>query len=414
MSCQDDACSGILTTQECILCCPDNLNLNFIFPPTPTSGTNLGPQLHSLPFELLSCHIVSRLESEEDACARSVCIALRAASDMCTAQLTIEGGAAPTHEQQLHRVLASPALRDLDILQSCSNKAEVLRAAAARGQPRRLFLQPWGSGSGEVAEAEAENRKLLGLQAAAAAAPALAQLHRHVTALTLSGSTPGLIRAAIPRDMAAVLAPALQALTGLKELHLDCCAPSAVAALARPLPTLIHLEQLHIEFTRLNEEDVAALAPAFQALTSLRALTLHSTALDAAGAAALAPLWHTGLHSLRFSGNNIGIEGVRRSLVPAMAGMTLLTSLDLSYIGLDAEGAATLAPKLMLCKGIRKLDLSGNPLRPEGAGALVPMLGALTQLEELSLRRCNLKAEGEAVLAPMLLRLPKLVDIDID
>jgi len=199
---------------------------------------------------------------------RGVCGALRAAFDASNPNLTIrvhrdddEGASspAPSPERLLHLVLGSPALRELCISASCSNAAELLRAAAARVQPLpRLQLQLF---SGEVAERQVQHmcETLRDIVARGTICSKLAVLELEGfgsnwadNAVAAYGDADQLrsVLASLPapalrklcltpaRQMRAAslarMAPGIGALTGLHELEIGTCerlAPAAMPAL---------------------------------------------------------------------------------------------------------------------------------------------------------------------------------------
>ncbi len=141
-------------------------------------------------------------------------------------------------------------------------------------------------------------------------------------------------------------------------------------------------------------ETVAGLAERLCSLTSLTSLDLSDMGIEPEGACALATL--TQLTSLDLGYNRIGDEGAR-----ALAALTSLTSLELEGAEVGAEGARALASLTSLTL----LDLEGNSLRAEGARALA----SLTNLTSLNLKDNNLGDEGACELAS----LTKLNSLDL-
>ena len=75
-------------------------------------------------------------------------------------------------------------------------------------------------------------------------------------------------------------------------------------------------------------------------------------------------------------------------LVPSLAAMSRLTSLDLAYNFIGAAGAASLAPSLALMAQLTSLSLGFNHIGAAGAASLAPSLAVMEQLTSLSLG-CN-------------------------
>jgi hypothetical protein len=95
------------------------------------------------------------------------------------------------------------------------------------------------------------------------------------------------------------------------------------------------------------------------------------------------------------------------ALPPSAA--TGLRELALDTDGLDAAGAAALAPALARLRGLTSLSLRGNHLvGAAGAGALAPAIAALSGLRELLLDRVRVGAQGAAALLPALTGLREL------
>ena len=134
------------------------------------------------------------------------------------------------------------------------------------------------------------------------------------------------------------------------------------------------------------DEPVKALAERLAELTQLTSLNLRYNDIGAEGAAALAAL--TQLTSLNLGYNDIGAEGVA-----ALAALTQLTSLDLGGNEIGDSGAAALAALTQLSS----LDLWNTQIGAEGAAALA----ALTQLTSLNLANTDIGAEGAASLVAL-------------
>ncbi len=134
------------------------------------------------------------------------------------------------------------------------------------------------------------------------------------------------------------------------------------------------------------DEPVKALAERLAELTQLTSLNLRYNDIGAEGAAALAAL--TQLTSLNLGYNDIGAKGVA-----ALAALTQLTSLDLGGNEIGDSGAAALAALTQLSS----LDLWNTQIGAEGAAALA----ALTQLTSLNLGYNDIGAKGSASLAAL-------------
>jgi len=125
---------------------------------------------------------------------------------------------------------------------------------------------------------------------------------------------------------------------------------------------------------------------ALSALTQLTSLNLWYNKIGAEGAAALSAL--TQLTSLDLGNNQIGAAGAA-----ALAALTQLTSLNLWNNQIGDEGAAALAALTQLTS----LKLWNNQIGAEGAAPLA----ALTQLTSLDLLNNKIGDEGAAALAAL-------------
>jgi hypothetical protein len=157
---------------------------------------------------------------------------------------------------------------------------------------------------------------------------------------------------------------------------------------------------------------------ALATLTGLTSLELSFNEIGAAGARALAKL--TGLTSLKLGGNEIGDAGAR-----SLAKLTGLNHLDLTFNRIGDEGARALVKSI----GLTSLDLSDNQIGAEGARSLARLTGLtslnlsgnqigdvgaralakLTALTSLDLSENEIEAEG----AHALTTLTGLISLDL-
>ena len=94
--------------------------------------------------------------------------------------------------------------------------------------------------------------------------------------------------------------------------------------------------------------------------------------------------------------------------------MAQLTSLDLGFNDIGAEGAAWLAPSLVLMAQLTSLNLNGNWLGAVGVAALAPSLALMARLTSLDLGDNAIGDAGAASLAPSLALMPQLTSLDLE
>jgi hypothetical protein len=119
------------------------------------------------------------------------------------------------------------------------------------------------------------------------------------------------------------------------------------------------LTSLDLSSQSLTEQDIAQLAQALSTNTNLTSLDISYNRIGAEGAKALST--NNSLTSLDVGWNEIGAEGAK-----ALSTNTCLTSLDVSRNQIGAEGAKALSTNTRLTS----LDIGCNQIGAEGAKAL--------------------------------------------
>ena len=88
--------------------------------------------------------------------------------------------------------------------------------------------------------------------------------------------------------------------------------------------------------------------------------------------------------------------------LPAMSQWLLVTTLDLSFLRIEYEGAERLAAVLGQCPSLAHLNLGENGIGAEGAGRLAAVLGQCPSLAHLGLSYNDIGDEGLGRLAAVL------------
>ncbi|XP_067039944.1 protein NLRC3-like isoform X2 [Acropora muricata] len=129
--------------------------------------------------------------------------------------------------------------------------------------------------------------------------------------------------------------------------------------------------------------------------TSLTSLNLSWNSIGAEGAYFLSQALrvNTSLTSLELRGNPIGADGAN-SLSEALKINTSLTSLDLFENSIGADGANSLSKALRVNSSLTFLDLRDNTTGAEGANSISQALRVNTSLTSLKLSRNSIGAEG--------------------
>ncbi|WP_395461041.1 hypothetical protein [Wolbachia endosymbiont (group B) of Ablattaria laevigata] len=159
-----------------------------------------------------------------------------------------------------------------------------------------------------------------------------------------------------------------------------------------------NIKELSLGSCQIGNEGAKALAN----LTNLTQLDLSYNNIDKEGAKALADSNLTNLTQLNLNYNQIGKEGAEAL---ADSNLTNLTQLNLSYNQIGNEGAKALAN----LTNLTQLDLISNQIGNEGAKALGN--GNLTNLTQLGLQFNYIDAEGAKALADS--NLTKLTQLDL-
>ena len=177
-----------------------------------------------------------------------------------------------------------------------------------------------------------------------------------------------------------------------------------LAALAAALRSGALVRALHLAFAELDDASAAILAGGVRGAPVLRDLNLRANAIGGAGAVALAaalsaPPADGGLRRLCLGSNVIGLGGASAMGAALAHRSCVLTHLDLSGNGIDADGAAALACGLRFSGTLVDLALGFNRIGPSGAGALADALLGAPALTSLELEWNGVGSSGAAALA---------------
>ncbi len=137
--------------------------------------------------------------------------------------------------------------------------------------------------------------------------------------------------------------------------------------------------------------------------TSITSIDLQYNNIGAEGAIALAEAlkYNTSVTSIKLSSNKIGDEGAI-ALAEALKSNTSVTSIALWKNNIGAEGARALAEVLKYNTSITSIKLSLNKIGDEGAIALADALKYNTSITDINLWRNNIGDEGARALADAL------------
>jgi Ran GTPase-activating protein (RanGAP) involved in mRNA processing and transport len=184
------------------------------------------------------------------------------------------------------------------------------------------------------------------------------------------------------------IAPALETMTGLKQLYLDNNKIGATGS-ANLTPSFIamaSLNTLSLYGNEINAVGCKYLSSALGAMAELQHLALGANFIDSAGCRhlALALKTMTGLRSLYLNNNKIDAVGCE-FLEPALKAMAGLEILHLSENQIDNVGCKHLAAAFQTMKGLEKLDLAINKIGTAGCDSLASTLSHMKGLDSLTL-----------------------------
>ena len=103
-----------------------------------------------------------------------------------------------------------------------------------------------------------------------------------------------------------------------------------------------------------------------------------------------------------------GIEYISNGLK-----QSTLHDLNISYCGLDSNGAHLIADALCYNHTLMELDMSGNLIGDDGATILAEMLTRNQSLSELDIRHCSISGVGASHLARALLANHSITRIEL-
>lgn len=190
----------------------------------------------------------------------------------------------------------------------------------------------------------------------------------------------------------------------LETLSLAGSAVAEVAAgVAAALRALTGLRHLDLSWTELDAHTVATLAPAIATLLQLETLDYGVCELEPICADSLAASFAaaSGQHELDTS--NPTMSGGRTALMPELCRQRTAPSLRTLNLSNNhfSGGSAGLTALLQRMKALQHLNLKHDGLGPDAAARLAPALGQL-QLQTLNLAGNRLGAAALAVLVPAL------------
>ena len=203
-----------------------------------------------------------------------------------------------------------------------------------------------------------------------------------------------------------ILADALKANTTITSLHLsfNAICDGGVAALADALIINSSLRVLNLGTNRILGPGASALAVALKCNSTLTELSMPFNNILDSGAAALADALkcNTSLSRLDFSFNHIGHHGAA-ALADAAKYNTTLTELRLSgNNGIGEIGGACLADALQVNTSLTMVLLVGDNIGDSGATSLAEALKCNKTLTDLGLYNNNIGYPGTAALATAL------------
>ena len=157
-------------------------------------------------------------------------------------------------------------------------------------------------------------------------------------------------------------------------------------SLSRTLGLHLHISDLDLSGTYVNESGAASLSLVLASNSSLTNLNLRSNSIGASGAASLSQALATNssLTSLNLRSNSIGASGAA-SLSQALATNSSLTSLNLRSNSIGASGATSLSQALAVNSSLTSLNLGWNDIGYSGAVSLSQALAANSSLTYLDL-----------------------------
>ena len=199
----------------------------------------------------------------------------------------------------------------------------------------------------------------------------------------------------LSNGVAATLLPRLSALTALKDLAVRCCCigPQGGVALAAALPPLHALTNISLGRNDLGGRGAAAIMSAVStsAAARLKVLDLSYNLIGPEGFAAVARRLPelsslAELHLGANLGSEDGVAELLRALTsPKVRSMTALEVLKLERNFLECSGAAVVAQMLPHLPRLENLDLASNAIGAIGIRALARRLPRMPSLLNLSM-----------------------------
>ena len=183
----------------------------------------------------------------------------------------------------------------------------------------------------------------------------------------------------------------------------DNLSPEDCQALGRLLSSSKSLTMLDIHGRLLVDPGIQYISNGLKQST-LHDLNISYCGLDSNGAHLIADALcynHT-LRVLGMSSNLIGDDGAITLAKMLFRNQTLKT-LDMGYCIITELGAIKLAEALCLNSTLTEIDLSGNAIKDQGACALAQMLTRNQSLSELDIQHCSISGVGTSHLTRALL-----------
>eukprot|EP00965_Chrysotila_dentata_P240738 6203879-Pleurochrysis_carterae.AAC.3 len=164
------------------------------------------------------------------------------------------------------------------------------------------------------------------------------------------------------------------------------------------------VQELKVDGVVLGPSGAKALAEALKSMPKLSSLSVSSCSLRTAGAAILLAGLPPSLATLRLRHNILGDEAMRRLAAVLQSSEPLLQELDLSWNGITARGARTIADALQNNSALERLWLDWNGIKDRGARAFGEALPYINTLQALHLEHNAIKASGAMALSSGLRR----------
>ncbi|KAL0243362.1 hypothetical protein GEMRC1_005923 [Eukaryota sp. GEM-RC1] len=200
-------------------------------------------------------------------------------------------------------------------------------------------------------------------------------------------------------------------ITGLRIVLME---PSDLEFLNNSSSLIPRLKQLEVSVFQRTSVSML-LIEALKTNTSVTSVNLGYNSIGAEGARALAEALkvNVSVTSVNLSYNSIGAEGVR-ALAEALKVNVSVTSVNLSYNSIGAEGVRALAEALKVNVSVTSVNLKSNSIGVEGARALAEALKLNASVTSIDLEYNSIGDEGARALAEALKVNASVTSIDLE